>query len=150
MSLQISVASFTGPVPDMDALLTACRRISATAVSVRDGGIAFDFQTGTPVEVCIDSGAGRISLSHGAAHAPALFLVLQHALASLGGTFRGTLRPLPPDLTPDGVVRYDAAERREFDRVSRRLLVVFASIVALFLALVAGIAYLGFRSLFGS
>lgn len=150
MSVESSVATFIGPVPDMDALLAACLRVSSLTVSARGREVAFDCQPAAAVNVSRDSEAGRFSLSHDTGHAPALFLVLQHALASLGGTFRSPLRPLPPVLTPAGVAAYDAAERRELNRLSRRLLIVFACIVALFLVLVGGIAYLGFRSLFGS
>lgn len=150
MSLEISVAKFAGPVPDMHAVLDACRRISSMTVSARGHEVAFDGQPERSVEVCLDSAAGKVSLSHGAAQASALFLVLQHALASLGGTFRSPLRPLPPVLTPAGIAAYDAAERRELNTLSRRLLFLFAGIVALFLAVVGSIAYLGFRSLFGS
>ena len=150
MSLQISVAKFTGPVPDVDALLAACYRISSMTVSARGREVAFDCQPERAISVSRDAEEGRFSLLDDTGHAPALFLVLQHALASLGGTFRSPLPPLPPVLTPAGVAAYDDAERRELNRLSRRLLFLFAGIVALFLAVVASIVYLGFRSLFGS
>lgn len=150
MALQVSVATFIGPVPDMDTLLAACCRVSSMAVSARGGEVAFDCQPDRAVTVSRNVEAGGVSLLHDTGHAPALFLVLQHALASLGGTFRSPLSPLPPVLTPAAVAAYDAAERRELERVSRRLLMVFACIVALFLVLVGSIAYLGFRSLFDS
>jgi hypothetical protein len=150
MALQTSVATFAGPVPDMDTLLAACYRVSSMAVSARGGEVVFDSQPDRAVKVSRNTEVRGFSLSHETGHAPALFLVLQHALASLGGTFRSPLPPLPPVLTPVGVAAYDAAERREFDRAGRRLLILFASIVALFLALAGSVAYLGFRSLFGS
>lgn len=150
MSLEISVAKFAGPVPDMDAVLDACRRISSMTVSARGREVVFDGQPERAISVRRDCEDGRFSLSHDTGHAPALFLVLQHALASLGGTFRSPLRPLPPVLTPAGIAAYDDAERRELNTLSRRLLFLFAGIVALFLAVVGSITYLGFRSLFGS
>lgn len=150
MALQISVATFAGPVPDMNTLLAACCRISSMAVSASGDEVAFDCQPDRAVNVSCNVEAGGVSLLHDTGHAPALFLVLQHALASLGGTFRSPLPPLPPVLTPAGVAAYDDAERRELNRLGRRLLFLFAGIVALFLAVVACIAYLGFRSLFGS
>jgi hypothetical protein len=143
--LWIREARFDGGFPTFAQVVDRAQSLGGLALRLENGRVLFaDLPEMYVVMSCPEGRPDRIQLWDYSQDNPAVMLLIEHALVSLGGRMDPPPKPLPLPLTIDFVRR----DRRRKHWILRAGCLVF-SVVALALAIgMAWIAWISLRALF--
>lgn len=103
-------ARFKGLAPSAKALVMAAEQLSGMELRLDGKRVEFVALPGAGVEVLCNPRRRRVSIRHEGNKSPTLYLLLQHAIARLGGDIKPGELPYP--LTEAAVRKRDRLEQR--------------------------------------